>query len=330
MLALLDMSSAFDCVNYKILLDRLFSMFGIAGDVLNWLETFLVGRSQEVCFLGKSSRTKPLTTGVPQGSVLGPLLFLVYISPVFDEIEKFGLKCHGFADDLQLSISAKPLDVPNALNQFRNCMSTVNMWLGMNRLKLNQDKTRIMLVGTWQQLSTIKLTSVSVCDMNITFSNHVSNLGFILDSHMSMGPHIALLIKSCSFQLRQLRQVRKSLNKDNLAVLVHAFVHSRLDYCNSLLYGIANKWLMKLQVVQNQAAKLICGGMKFGHASPLLQQLHWLPVQKRVLFKLGVMVFRCLNDLAPQYLSEKCKLSDPVSTNMQLRSVEQRKLFVRC
>ena len=98
-----------------------------------------------------------------------------------------------------------------------------------------------------------------------------------------MWPHIRLLTGKCSVQLHQFRIVRKSLDMGTINLLVHAFVNSRLDYCNSLLYGVAKKYLSRLQILQNQAARLIFVKRKFDHASPLLMELHWLPVQKRIL-----------------------------------------------
>ena len=170
--------------------------------------------------------------------------------------------------------------------------------MGRNRLKLNPMKTQFLLVGTWQQLSRVKQNSINLNGTEIGFSDAVSNLGFIFDKYLTMDHHVTSLVKECSFQLCQLRQIRKCLDRNGTHLLVQAFVTARLDYCNSLLYGISDKQLNKLQIIQNQTAKLITGEKKFGHVTPVLKSLHWLPpVKERILFKLGVLVFKCLNNL---------------------------------
>jgi len=329
LIALLDMSAAFDCVNHKLLVDRLQASYGILEIALEWVKSFLSRRSQQVGFLGKLSQTEFLSAGVPQGSVLGPLFFLLYTAPIFQIIESFGFKCHGFADDIQISLAVDPANMPVAIDRLVDCINNVDQWLGQNRLKLNQAKTQFMLVGTWQQLRLVNPNSVLVGGVEIEFSRCVSNLGFVFDEHLSMGPHMQSLIKKCTFQLRKLRHVRKSLDRNTFIMLVHAFIGSRLDYCNSLFYGITKKCLSKLQVLQNQAARLIFGKPVFEHASPLLRELHWLPIEKRILFKIGLIVFKCLNGLAPGYLSCKCVtiLSQP--SHERLRSACHNTLCVR-
>ena len=170
--------------------------------------------------------------------------------------------------------------MPIALEGLTKCINDVDEWLGQNRLKLNQVKTQFIIMGSWQQLRLVKPTAVNVCGVDIRFSDCVSNLGFVFDSRLSMWPHIRLLTGKCSFLSNQLR---KSLDMEIINLLVHAFFNSRLDYCNSLLYGVAKKYLSRLQILQNQAAGLIFVKRKFDHASPLLMELHWLPVQKRIL-----------------------------------------------
>ena len=154
----------------------------------------------------------------------------------------------------------------------------------------------------------------------IHFYKEVVNLGVVLDSHLTMQEHIMVLTKSCSFQLRQLVQVRRSLDKGTLECLVHAFVHSRLDYCNSLLYGVSNKSLSMLQSIQNRAARLVSGVTKFEHVTPIFRDLHWLPIDRRIRFKVALLMFKCINGRAPKYLIDKCLPKTSCSQLYQLRS----------
>jgi len=131
-------------------------------------------------------------------------------------------------------------------------------------------------------------------------------IAIILDSQLTMSDHVTSLCRSCFFQVCQLRQVRSSLTTETTETLVHAFISSRLDYCNSLLYGINDGLLKKLQVVQNATARVTTKTRKFDHIKPVLRELHWLPVRKRIVYKLAVMVYKCLHGLAPPYLAADC------------------------
>jgi len=122
--------------------------------------------------------------------------------------------------------------------------------------------------------------------------------------------------------------VRSSLTTESAKTLVHAFVSIRLDYCNSLLYGVSDELLQKLQIIQNAAARVVTGARKFDHITPVLHELHWLPVRQRITFKLAMTVYKCLAGLAPAYLADGCVLVSSVANRRHLRSAEARKLCV--
>jgi len=122
--------------------------------------------------------------------------------------------------------------------------------------------------------------------------------------------------------------VRSSLPLEAAKTLVHAFVSSRLDYCNSLLYGIGEGLLTKLQTVQNAAARVVTGTKKFDHITPVLRQLHWLPVRQRIIFKLAMIIFKCLHGLAPSYLADVCNPVSSLVSRWQLRSANSGALVV--
>jgi len=124
-----------------------------------------------------------------------------------------------------------------------------------------------------------------------------------------MTDHIAAIYRSGFFQLRQLRSIRQSLTPAAVKTLVHAFISSRLDYCNQRFVSVTGRLLNKLQSLQNAAACLVTGTRKFDRITPVMQELHWLPVRQRIRFKTAVLVFKCIHGLAPEYLSEYCKLT---------------------
>ena len=145
-LLLLDLSAAFDTVNHSLLLSRPENSFGITGTVLQWFHSYLTGRSQFVEINDTKSSVRDLTVGVPQGSVLGPILYLLYTAPLADIIRSHGLVYHFYADDTQLYISFKDCDVHVARLRVEKCVADICHWMDVNELKLNHDKTEIMLI----------------------------------------------------------------------------------------------------------------------------------------------------------------------------------------
>jgi len=143
-----------------------------------------------------------------------------------------------------------------------------------------------------------------------------------------MADPVAAARSSCLFQLRQLRMVRSSLTLEAAKTLVHAFVSSRLDYCNSLLYVIGDGLLTKLQTAQNAAACVVTGTRKFDHVTPVLRQLHWLPVRQQITFRLAIITFKCLHGLAPSYLADVCTPVSSIVGRWQLRSANSGALVV--
>ena len=328
LLGLLDLSAAFDTVDHTILLDRLRIRFGVGGGVLGWIRTFLVGRTQQVLYMGRLSSIGRLDFGVPQGSVLGPLLFLLYTAELFEVINRKGLVAHSYADDTQVHLSVPASESPVAARQFSECIEEIDGWMRSNRLKMNTDKTQLIWIGTRQQLSKVDINEIELQLDTVSFSTSVSDLGVILDNQLKMTDHVAALCRSCFFQLRQIRSIRRSLTSDARKTLVNAFVMSRLDYCNSLCQGINEGLLNKLQHIQNAAARLVTDTRKYDHITPVLRDLHWLPIRQRIVFKLATMVYKCQHGLCPSYLAEDCILLSATRGRQHLRSAGRLELLV--
>jgi len=332
LLALLDLSAAFDCVDHEILLSRLRSRFGLGGAVLAWIRSFLSDRAQRVCFSGCLSSVLLLLYGVPQGSVIGPLLFLLYAAEVFDIIASFQLTGHSYADDTQMYISVPASETQQAAAYLAECIESLDQWLGENRLKLNAEKTQLLWLGTRQQLAKLTISRLPLVTM--AFSSTVDivstalNLGVTFDGPLTMASHISSVCRTSFFQLRQLRSIRRSLTPDATRALVQAFVSCRLDYCNALLAGVADVHLRRLQSVQNVAARLVSGARRQDHITPILATLHWLPVRQRVIFKTAVLVWKCLHGAAPRYLADLCVPAASMDGRRQSRSVVSGSLLV--
>ena len=143
-----------------------------------------------------------------------------------------------------------------------------------------------------------------------------------------MASHVNRVVRRCFFQLQQLRSVQRSLTRDAKTVIVHAFVASRIYYCNSLLYGTTERVLHPMQVVLNAAAQLVVGAGHHEHITPILCELHWLPVRHQILYKMAVFVFHCIHQSALMNLSEMFISTADVPGRCHLRSAHRGEVVV--
>ena len=175
--------------------------------------------------------------------------------------------------------------------------------LNKSKLKLNKSKTDLIYLYSRHNLQT-SLPPIQFGNDSIIPTEAVRNVGAIFDSTLSMVPQVNSLCKTASYHLRNIARIRHLLSKESTEILVHAFVFSKLDYCNALLYGLPQCVIKKLQLVQNSAARLITCSRKYDHTSPLLIQLHWLPITQRIWFKVLLLTFKAIHKLSPVYLQE--------------------------
>ena len=241
LLVLLDLSAAFDTVDHHtILLNRLEISFGVTGSALDWISSYLSGRIQRVSVNGGFSDTCPVSYGVPQGSSLGPLLFTIYASKLFEIIKMHLLEAHAYADDSQLYLSFRPdsfVSEMEALNAMEQCVRAVRAWMIIDKMKMNDGKTEFMIIGTRQQLTKVTIYSLTVGNSSITAVDKARNLGVWFDSNMNFNVHITKTCNLFFYFLYNIRRIRKYLTYESTQKLVIALVIEHLDYCNSLFYG---------------------------------------------------------------------------------------------
>ena len=303
-LLLIDLSAAFDTVDIDLLLHILEFEIGIGGTALNWFTSFLKGRVQRVVIEKTLSDATAVQFGVPQGSVLGPVLFNIYIRSLFLIIQENGFGTSGYADDNNAHQNFAmhfQFDVINV--QLPSLMSKIKEWMNAHFLKLNPDKTEIICFLP-NNTNKNHIINGTFFDGNcIRFSETVKNLGFTLDKFLNMDNHVSGVVSHCYKLLGDVARNRHLLNEADTVSLMHAIVSSRLDYCNSLLFGVNKSVVYKFQKVQNAAARLISKRRKQQSVSDVLNNLHWLPVEKRIVFKILVFTFKITHGIAPQCLS---------------------------
>ena len=200
------------------------------------------------------------------------------------------------------------------------CIEDIRHWIVSDRLLLNDEKTEFLLIGTGQQLSKVKPLPLRVGTMDIEPVNSVRNIGAWFDSMLSMETHTNKVWSSRLYYLRNLRRIRKYLSQDCLVTLIHAFVTGRLDYWNSLMYGLLQCQISKLQRVQNAAVRIALDLSKFWYITPALRQHHWLPVVKRIQFKILLLTFRAIHGLSPPYISELITVKPKSTYSLRLNN----------
>jgi len=231
-----------------------------------------------------------------------------------------------FADDTQLYDSCPPSKLHDSIQTVQSCILDVKTWMVQNKLRLNDEKTEVLLLKSKATcLPPPEPICMQVGSHAVNFASSARNLGFIITPDMSIDKQVSNICRSAYFEIRRISSIRPLLTMEATKTLVCAFVLSRLDYCNSLLYSCPKYHINKLQKVQNAAARLVLRARKRQHATPLLKTLHWLPVDLRVQYKLLVLCHNYFSGCLPVYLSHLLSVYTPAR---QLRSSSDTRLLL--
>ena len=308
-LLMIDVSAAFDTVPHERLINCFENEFGLKNTALNWIRSYLNDRYQKVIVQNSHSKTTKMECGFPQGAKLAGLKYNVYTAPLSKVVKQHPVNHKSYADDNELYISFSAINEDFAITQLQNCVNDVKSWMRTNYLKMNDDKTKVIFFTPRKGQNIIR--EILVGDDIIKPSNKVKNLGIMLDKNLNMESQINYVTKSVYFHLRNISKIRHYLNCENTKSLVQSLVITRLDYCNGILANLPKRLISKLQKAQNCAARLIRKTRKRAHITPVLKDLHWLPVEHRIKYKIILLTFKCLNSQAPQYLRNLITLYSP-------------------
>ena len=303
-LIFIDLKKAFDTVDHKILLKKL-KMYGVTGLEHDWFTSYLDNRKQFCRVDGTSSGERGINCGVPQGSCLGPLLFLIYINDLPFSLQK----CHVsmYADDTAISLSSKSIDdLQNDLN-----LDLLNLqdWLHANKLSLNVVKTQSLIIGSGPSIRMIENQpdappSFSIGDQDIEMITNTRYLGVQIDSKLNWGKHIDTIKTKANRALGLIKYSKKYLPSDILNKMYRGIVEPHLSYCCSVWGCCSESKLDVLQKIQNRAARIVTSSPYDASAAPIIQNLGWPTISDLIRKETATLTYKSLNSLAPDYLSK--------------------------
>ena len=253
---MLNISKCFDSINHDILLKKL-EMYGIVDVELEWFSNYLRSRTQKVIFDNEWSSSQEIYCGVPQGSVLGPLLFLLFINDVSNFTTE-GCVLNMYADDVIIYTSASTID--EIQNKLQICVNNIQKWYFMNKLTVNEKKSNVMVIGSKAQLQSLNLDqfSINLESSKMEIVNKAKYLGLLVKDDLSWDDHVLQLCKNMNYYLHVLRRLSKILPKQLLLKIYKSFIQSKLDYGLSIWGCTTEGNLDRFQIIQNVCARIIC------------------------------------------------------------------------
>ena len=294
---LLDLSKAFDSIDHQILLAKLQDI-GASRPAIKWLGSYLTSRYQFVRINTTLSTKLPVSSGVPQGSILGPLLFNIYVNDLPSVPENCTSQC--YVDDTKLLMSFQLRDQHETIEKMNKDLLSIRNWCFDNQLLLNPDKTKLVIFGSRQMTAKVSDFRLFLLGKELEPVKAARDLGVTLDSNLTYNEHIVSTVSSCMSRLGQINRVKHIFNKHALIIIINALVFSKLFYCSSVWSNTTQTNLDKLQAVQNFACRILSDAKKFDHITPLLKDLRWLPIRQQLYFRFAVLVFKCMTSCAPE------------------------------
>lgn len=336
-LLLLDLSAAFDTIDHEILVKKLRTDYGIDDNVSKWLSAYLTDRNFTVKVNNNTSSVAKLRYGVPQGSLLGPVLFILYTKDLKKIANNFGLSIQLYADDSQLYISFNPTDtmeVTLKIEAITNCLNEIKQWMVHHFMKLNDDKTKFIVLGKRTQQDLCSELSLPFSDFTIEQtdlkSKVVESLGIKLDQNLSMKRQANDVSKKTFWTLSNLGNFRHYLTEKLKITLVKTLILSKVDYCNALFAGSNKTIVRKLKNVIENAVRFIYNIRDWSvDLQPYYLKCHIMPIELRIQYKVCLLVHKALGGTAPPYMRDLLVLYHENPNKQSLRAYADKRLLLR-
>ena len=327
---LLDISKCFDSINHTILLKKL-EMYGITSTKQKWFSSYLRGRKQIVKFHQETSEFCDITCGVPQGSVLGPILFLLFINDISNFTVE-GCVLNMYADDVIIYTSGTSKD--ELEYRLQVCIDNISNWYSMNKLCVNKKKSNVMVIGSKWQLKSLNPDdfTISVDSDKLLLAKQAKYLGLWVRNDLSWDDHILELCRKMYYYFHMVRRLRKILPSALLLNIYKTYVQSKIDYGLSIWGCTTDVNLNRVQRTQNLLARIICNNFDYIHSRgiDLVRSLKLQTIRERRDYFLCVLMFKCIHGLAPHYLSNDVTMHVDMH-GYDTRSAENMDLYIpRC
>ena len=298
LITLCDLSKAFDSVSHDILIKK-FSNLNIDS---YWFHSYLGGRTQSVRLGNYMSEKCNIAYGVPQGSVLGPILFLIYVNDL--SLTTTDCLVIQYADDTQFIHTGTIENIQDLIKKSETTLSKIKEYFHLNGLMLNTSKTQCMFVGSRFHIAQIpRDTCIQVDNTSIVPSTSIKNLGVYFDSYMQFDTHITHICKKSVGNIMFINRIKDNFSKGARIIVIQSLVLSIMNYCIKIWGSTCLTQLQRVQKVQNFAAKVALGGAKYDHVTPFLRELKWLRVKDKYTYELGLSVYNIINKNVPSWLS---------------------------
>ena len=318
-----DLKKAFDTVDHCILLSKLCKL-GIKGIEHKWFSNYLTSRCQSVNINGVLSEPLTVDIGVPQGSILGPLLFILYINDLPNIIDD-SCKVVLYADDTALFYASNDPDHLQTVLNSKLCK--VGEWLQKNKLTLNVKKANLMLIGTDKRLTNFQNVQTFVNGEELCGVTNCKYLGIWIDKNLNWNVNTENMCNKISKRIGIIRRLRTCLDTNTLNILYKSMILPVFDYCDVVYSNCGGINLDTLEKIQTRAARAITGYPPWHSATELRDKLGWMKIRSRWLIHKCIFMYKCLNDLAPRYVCSNFKYAKDVH-NVNTRSSTNHQLAI--